>query len=136
MLFIPGNNPGVIKDVHIYRPDSIMFDLEDAIAVTEKDSARFLVYNMLQKMRPVYKSLNIETVVRINALDTEYWVEDLEFIVIAQQDIIIIPKTATPKDVSDVEAHADSIEKAAGIPVGTKKLMVAIESLLGDVNAY
>ena len=136
MLFIPGNNPGVIKDVHIYRPDSIMFDLEDAIAVTEKDSARFLVYNMLQKMRPVYKSLNIETVVRINALDTEYGVEDLEFIVRAQPDIIRIPKTDTPKDVLDVEAHVERIEKEAGIPVGTTKLMVAIESPLGALNAY
>lgn len=136
MLFIPGNNPGVIKDVHIYRPDSIMFDLEDAIAVTEKDSARFLVYNMLQKMRPVYKSLNIETVVRINALDTEYGIEDLEFIVRAQPDIIRIPKTDTPKDVLDVEAHVERIEKEAGIPVGTTKLMVAIESPLGALNAY
>ncbi|MGL5644799.1 aldolase/citrate lyase family protein, partial [Cetobacterium sp.] len=115
---------------------SIMFDLEDAIAVTEKDSARFLVYNMLQKMRPVYKSLNIETVVRINALDTEYGVEDLEFIVRAQPDIIRIPKTDTPKDVLDVEAHVERIEKEAGIPVGTTKLMVAIESPLGALNAY
>ena len=113
-----------------------MFDLEDAIAVTEKDSARFLVYNMLQKMRPVYKSLNIETVVRINALDTEYGVEDLEFIVRAQPDIIRIPKTDTPKDVLDVEAHVERIEKEAGIPVGTTKLMVAIESPLGALNAY
>ncbi|MGL5088160.1 MAG: aldolase/citrate lyase family protein [Cetobacterium sp.] len=136
MLFIPGNNPGVIKDVHIYRPDSIMFDLEDAIAVTEKDSARFLVYNMLQKMRPIYKNLNIETVVRINALDTEYGVEDLEFIVRAQPDIIRIPKTDTPKDVLDVENHVERIEKEAGIPIGTTKLMVAIESPLGALNAY
>ncbi|MEG0068942.1 aldolase/citrate lyase family protein [Cetobacterium sp.] len=136
MLFIPGNNPGVIKDVHIYRPDSIMFDLEDAIAVTEKDSARFLVFNMINKMRPIYKSLNIETVVRINALDTEYGVEDLEFIVRAQPDIIRIPKTDTPKDVLDVEAHVERIEKEAGIPVGTTKLMVAIESPLGALNAY
>ena len=136
MLFIPGNNPGVIKDVHIYKPDSIMFDLEDAIAVTEKDSARFLVYNMLKKMKPIYKSLDIETVVRINALDTEYGVEDLEFIVRAQPDIIRIPKTDTPKDVLDVEAHVERIEKEAGIPVGTTKLMVAIESPLGALNAY
>lgn len=136
MLFIPGNNPGVIKDVHIYRPDSIMFDLEDAIAVTEKDSARFLTYNMLKKMGPIYKSLNIETVVRINALDTEYGVEDLEFIVRAQPDVIRIPKTDTPQDVLDVEKHIERIEKEAGIPIGTVKLMVAIESPLGALNAY
>lgn len=136
MIFVPGNNPGVIKDVHIYRPDSVMFDLEDAIAVTEKDSARFLVHNMLIKMGPLYKKLNIETVVRINALDTAYGVEDLEFIVRAQPDVIRIPKTDTPQDVLDVEAHIERIEKEMGIPVGTTKLMVAIESPLGALNAY
>ena len=136
MLFVPGNNPGVIKDAHIYRPDSIMFDLEDAIAVTEKDSARFLVSNILQKFGPLYKELNIETVVRINALDTEYGVEDLEFIVRAKPDVIRIPKTDTAKDVLEVEAHIERIEKEAGIPVGTTKIMVAIESPLGALNAY
>ena len=136
MLFVPGNNPGVIKDAHIYRPDSIMFDLEDAIAVTEKDSARFLVSNILQKFGPLYKELNIETVVRINALDTEYGVEDLEFIVRAKPDVIRIPKTDTAKDVLEVEAHIERIEKEAGIPVGTTTIMVAIESPLGALNAY
>ena len=75
MLFVPGNNPGLMKDAHIYRPDSIMFDLEDAIAITEKDSARFMVYNFVQKFKELYKKLGIETVVRINALDTEFGVQ-------------------------------------------------------------
>lgn len=136
MLFVPGNNPGVIKDVQIYRPDSVMFDLEDAIAITEKDSARFLVFNMLRKMGPLYKKLNIETVVRINALDTGYGIEDLEFVVRAQPDVIRIPKTDTAQDVLDVQAHVERIEKEAGIPVGQTKLMVAIESPLGALNAY
>ncbi|MEG0584608.1 MAG: aldolase/citrate lyase family protein, partial [Cetobacterium sp.] len=77
MLFVPGNNPAIIKDVHIYKPDSVMFDLEDAIAVTEKDSARFLVFNMLQKFKDLYKREGIETVVRINSLDSEYGIQDL-----------------------------------------------------------
>ena len=45
MMFVPGNNPGMIRDARIYRADSIMFDLEDSVAYTEKDAARFLVYN-------------------------------------------------------------------------------------------
>jgi hypothetical protein len=40
MLFVPGNNPGMLKDAGLYGADSLMFDLEDAVAVTEKDSAR------------------------------------------------------------------------------------------------
>ena len=47
MMFVPGNNPGMIRDAQIYGSDSIMFDLEDSVAYTEKDAARFLVYNAL-----------------------------------------------------------------------------------------
>ncbi|MGL5054304.1 MAG: aldolase/citrate lyase family protein [Fusobacteriaceae bacterium] len=135
MLFVPGNNPAIIKDVHIYKPDAVMFDLEDAIAVTEKDSARFLVLNMLTKFREYYKKLNIETVVRINPLDSAYGVEDLEFIVRAQPDIIRLPKTETAQDILDVEAHITRIEAEAGIPHGQIKMMAAIESPLGAFNA-
>lgn len=42
MMFIPGNNPGMIRDANIYGADSIMFDLEDSVAYTEKDAARLL----------------------------------------------------------------------------------------------
>ncbi|NLY09210.1 MAG: hypothetical protein GXZ11_04830 [Tissierellia bacterium] len=42
MMFIPGNNPAMITDGHLYGPDSLIFDLEDATALKEKDSARFL----------------------------------------------------------------------------------------------
>ncbi|MBU5485223.1 HpcH/HpaI aldolase/citrate lyase family protein [Clostridium sp. MSJ-11] len=136
MLFVPGNNPGLIRDVHVYRPDSVMFDLEDSISITEKDSARFLVHNMLKKLRDYYKELNIETVVRINGLDTDFGLKDLEAVVLAQPDIIRIPKTETPQDVLEVEKHVEKIEKEAGIEIGSTKIMVAIESPLGVLNAY
>ena len=50
MLFVPGNNPGMIKDAGIYSQDCIMFDLEDSVSLTEKDAARFLVYQALCSM--------------------------------------------------------------------------------------
>ena len=45
MMFVPGNNPGMMADAHIYGPDSIMLDLEDSVTMAEKDTARLLVYN-------------------------------------------------------------------------------------------
>ncbi|MEG2256567.1 MAG: aldolase/citrate lyase family protein, partial [Cetobacterium sp.] len=100
-----------------------------------KDSARFLVFNMLQKFKDLYKREGIETVVRINSLDSEYGIQDLEFMVRSGVEVIRIPKTDTAKDVHDVEEHIERIEKEAGIPVGTTKIMVAIESPLGALNA-
>ena len=66
MMFVPGNNPGMIRDAHIYGADSIMFDLEDSVAYTEKDTARFLVYNALKTLHFGSK----ETVVCINDLSS------------------------------------------------------------------
>ena len=64
MMFVPGNNPGMITDARIYGADSIMFDLEDSVAYTEKDTARFLVHNALRTLDFGKK----EVVVRINDL--------------------------------------------------------------------
>jgi citrate lyase subunit beta/citryl-CoA lyase len=132
MLYVPGDNAAMVKDAHIYRSDSIMFDLEDAITVTEKDSARFLVYHTLRNLN--YGTT--ETVVRINGLDTPFGRDDIKAIVNAQPDIIRIPKAERGQDVLDVEELVAAEEKAAGIPDGTIGLMAAIESPLGVLNAY
>lgn len=130
MMYIPGNNPGMIKDGHIYGADSIMFDLEDSVSINEKDAARFLVYNALKTID--YEG--VETVVRINGLDT-CGLEDLEAIVRAQPDVIRLPKTESAQDIIDVENEIARIEKAAGIPVGKTKMMAAVEGALGVMNA-
>ena len=48
MMFVPGNNPGMMQDAYISRPDSIMLDLEDSVTMAEKDAARLLVHNALK----------------------------------------------------------------------------------------
>jgi citrate lyase subunit beta/citryl-CoA lyase len=131
MMYVPGNNAGMIKDAHIYGADSIMFDLEDSVALKEKDSARFLVYNALKTVD--YEG--VETVVRINGLETPFGKEDLEAIVRAQPNVIRLPKTETAQDVIDVETAVAGIEAKMGILVGTTKLMAAVETALGVLNA-
>ncbi|RRD40685.1 citrate lyase subunit beta [Leptotrichia sp. OH3620_COT-345] len=135
MLFVPANNPGIIRDSYLYKPDSVMFDLEDSIAITEKDSARCLLFNMIKKLKPLYKEAGVETVVRINSLDTEFGIQDLEAMVRAEIEVIRIPKTDTPEDVYEVEKHIERIEREAGIEIGKTKIIVAIESPLGALNA-
>ena len=136
MLFVPGNNPGIIRDVHIYKPDSVMFDLEDAIAITEKDSARFLVHNMLKNLGNYYKELGIETVVRINGLATEFWQDDIRAVVTGGVEVIRIPMTESVEDVMAVDAEIEKVEIEAGMEVGSTKIMVAIETALGVMNSF
>ncbi len=131
MMFVPGNNPGMIKDAGIYGADCIMFDLEDSVSVNEKDAARFLVYSALMTLD--YSPAEI--VVRINDLSSGLGVADLEAIVRARPDVIRLPKTEAAQDVIDCEREIERIEKEAGIPIGSTGMMAAIESAEGVLNA-
>ncbi|MBU4682058.1 MULTISPECIES: citrate (pro-3S)-lyase subunit beta [Cedecea] len=131
MLFLPGANAAMLSTAFIYRPDSIMFDLEDAVALREKDTARVLVFHALQ--HPMYR--DIETVVRINPLNTPFGLADLEAVVRAGVDVVRLPKTDTPEDIFLLESHLERIEKACGREPGSTKLMAAIESAVGVINA-
>jgi citrate lyase subunit beta/citryl-CoA lyase len=131
MLFVPGNNPGMLKDAGLYGADSLMFDLEDAVAITEKDSARFMVYNAIKNL----DYGDIEIVVRINGLDNPFGREDIEAVVRAGVDVIRLPKTETKEDILAVEAAIEEVERKIG-RVGSTKMMAAIESTMGVINAY
>jgi len=131
MLFVPGNNPGMIRDAGIYSADCVMFDLEDAVSVNEKDSARFLVFGALTRLEYPGKEL----VVRVNDPRTAAGREDLEAIVRAGGAVIRLPKTETAEDVAFCAALIEEIEKKAGREPGSTRMMAAIESAEGVLNA-
>ena len=99
MLFVPGANAAMVSNSFIYPADALMFDLEDSVALREKDTARRMVYHALQ--HPLYR--DIETIVRVNALDSEWGVNDLEAVVRGGADVVRLPKTDTAQDVLDIE---------------------------------
>lgn len=130
MMFLPGNNPGMLTDAHIYKPDSIMIDLEDAVSINQKDSARMLVYHALKTI----DYGNVETVVRINSLDSGLGEKDIEAVVRGGVDVIRLPKTDTAKDIKDVDEIITRVEKEIGRE-GETLMMAAIESATGVINA-
>ena len=77
MMFMNAQKPGLIKDAYIYGCDSIMLDLEDAVAENQKDAARFSLYHALKTI----DFGNTEMVVRINPLNTPYGKKDVEAVV-------------------------------------------------------
>lgn len=131
MMFLNAQKPGLIKDPYIYKPDSIMLDLEDAVAQNQKDVARFSLYHALQEID--YRG--VERVVRINGLDTPYWKEDVRVCVAGGCDAIRIPKTESAQDVKQVEAAITAAEKEFGREEGSTLLMAAIESARGVMKA-
>ncbi|TFV11956.1 citrate (pro-3S)-lyase subunit beta [Muribacter muris] len=131
MLFVPGSNAAMISNSFIYQPDAIMFDLEDAVALKEKDSARMLVAHALQ--HPLYQAM--ETVVRVNPLDSEFGLADLNAVVRAGVDVVRMPKTDTADDVIAMDNAITEIEQRCGRTIGSTKLLAAIESPLGITQA-
>lgn len=130
MMFVPGANAAMLRDAPLYGADSVMFDLEDAVSLNEKDSARTLVHFALK----TFDYSAIETVVRINGLDT-VGALDIEAMVLAGVNVIRLPKTETAQDIIDVAAVITQVEEENDLPVGNTKMMAAIESAEGVLNA-
>ena len=132
MMFVPGNNPAMVKDAGIYGAASIMFDLEDAVSMAEKDAARDLVYEALQTQ----DYGDAELVVRVNGQDTPYYANDVRAMVKAGIDVVRLPKAEDAEMVKKLDADITAAEKEFGREEGSTMLMAAIESAKGVINAY
>ncbi|WCE31374.1 citrate (pro-3S)-lyase subunit beta [Vibrio sp. SCSIO 43137] len=131
MLFVPGSNAAMLSNTFIYTPDAIMFDLEDSVSIREKDTARMLVYNTLQ--HPMYQ--NIETIVRVNGLDTKFGHDDVKAVVKAGVNAVRLAKTDTVQDVIDMDNLISEAEEEFGREAGSTRMLAAIESAMGINNA-
>lgn len=132
MLFLPGNTPNMLINGACLGADAVIFDLEDAVSPAEKDAARILVRNTMQGI----DFSRCKTVVRINAIDTAYWKDDLKQIMPQKPDLIMLPKTGTAEDVRTADAAISQMEAALGFEENTVGLMPLIETALGVENAF
>lgn len=133
LLFIPSNNPGMLQNADVFGSDAVIFDLEDAVSVTEKDNARNLLHYYLQE----HQDLCMEVVVRINGFDTEYYQDDLDMIVSNSIDTIMLPK-ARIADLKALDEILTKYEKERNITKQIKVLPIielAISVLEVDVIA-
>lgn len=131
LLYIPGNNPGMIQNCAIYGSDGVLLDLEDSISVTEKDAARKLVKHAL-------RTLNfgtVERVVRINGRDTPFFERDLGEIIPARPDAVRIPKIDSPDDVRAADDIITRLEEENGMERGSVRIHAMLETARAIVNA-
>ena len=132
MMFLNAQKPSLIKDPYVYKPDSIMLDLEDAVAENQKDAARYSLFHALKEI----DYHGCERVVRINGLETPHWKEDIRVCVAGGADTIRISKTESAQDVKLVEEAITAAEKEFHKEVGSTLIMAAIESTKGILNVY
>lgn len=131
MLFMPGNNPGMLLNAGIHGADGIIFDLEDAVAPQDKDAARILVRYALESI-----NYPCQMFVRVNDVTSEYWEKDIREIVCPQLAGLVIPKAQKKEDIQRMDALVTEMEKERGVPAGQILFMLLVETSLGVENAF
>ena len=129
-LYMPGNNPDLMRNGGLFGADCVILDLEDSVSPLEKDAARVLVRNTLIQI----DYGEAERIVRINPMSTGFGADDLKMIIPARPNTILIPKCETAADVIAVEKIVEEIEKRENIETPTL-LMPLIETANGILNA-
>ena len=128
-LYVPGDQPRLIINAGLYKPDCVILDLEDSVAPSEKEAARFIVRNALREV----DFLGAERMVRINQLPLG--LDDLSFVVPHRVHTILIPKCEDPETITKVEAKIQGLHAHHKVK-NEIYLMPIIESAAGVVNAY
>jgi citrate lyase subunit beta/citryl-CoA lyase len=124
-LYLPGNTPSMMLNAGIHEPCGIILDLEDAVAPSKKQEARFLVRNALSSV----DFYGAERMVRINQLPDG--LTDLDFVIPMDPDLILIPKVEFTDEIHAVNKHIDKLTADHGI-----FLMPIIESAMGIEHAF
>lgn len=131
MLFMPGNNPGMLQNAAIMGADSVILDLEDAVSISEKDSARILVKEAIKNI----DYSGVEVVVRINPLDNEFGAVDVDVIARVKPDALLVPK-ADENQIIEVNNLLDKIEEEEGFEKGSIEIIPIVETAYGLENVY
>jgi len=127
-LYLPGNSPSLMINAGIHKPNGIILDLEDAVAVSKKEEARYLVRNALRGI----DFYGAERMVRINQVPAG--LVDLDYIVPHNVNLILVPKCESAGQLQQVNKRIGEIKDAQGI-TGNIWLMPIIESAMGVLKA-
>ena len=131
LLSLPPTTERFLPKAAASEADTIMLDLEDAVAPDLKEQARGRAIEVLNGMDWGQKTM----CVRINGLDTPWAHKDLVEVAQAcpRLDTIMVPKVERPEEVHAVEIFLRGVEMASGRtrPIGIE---ILIETALGMVN--
>ena len=126
LLFVPGDSEKKQSKAALSGADALILDLEDSVALAHKEGARILTQDYLGKAD---RTSGPKLIVRMNALDTAFWRDDLDAIAPAKPDAIMIPKTLSGACVHKVSKYLDRLEGDCGLERnGIKLCNVATET--------
>ncbi len=118
-LFIPGNTPSMIQNLDVFESDSVIIDFEDSVINYDKDAARILINNFLNK----FSFKEFEIYIRINDALNSNFLKDVEATIDLDITGYVLPK-----------ASIDAINKLNTL-IKDKKVIPIIESPLALLKA-
>ncbi|HLH76945.1 MAG TPA: CoA ester lyase [Candidatus Binataceae bacterium] len=134
-MFVPGSRQRMIdKALALTSVDAIMLDLEDGVAPAEKDPARLLVGQSLARAHQMGPTP--ARYVRINAIGHQRMQDDLAAVLAPGLEGLLLPKVETAEQIKLVAGLLDARETHCGLEAGGVRLMVAIESPRGLMQAH
>ena len=125
VLYMPGSNARAMEKARQLPADAIILDLEDAVAPDAKAKAREMIVATLKAGGFGHR----EVLVRINGLDTGWWLDDLA-VAAAGPDAILVPKISTPEQLRDLGKHLVGVAKEANV-----RVWAMMETPLAMLNA-
>ena len=126
VLFVPGSNVRAIEKARTLGADCAILDLEDSVAPDAKEAARAQVAGAIAA-----RGFGAcETIVRINALDTPLWVEDVNAVVKAKPDALLLPKVSSPDQLETMASRLGDIGADHAL-----RVWAMIETPLAILNA-
>jgi len=130
-LFVPADSDKKLSKCASSGADALILDLEDSVALSNKEAARKNAAAFLQSADANGPKL----CVRMNALDTPLWQDDLKAVVASKPYAIMVPKTISGGCIEKVSDHLDKLEAEAGVsPESIKLFCVATETAASMFN--
>ena len=124
LLFVPGNKESMLAKALALTPDALVPDMEDSVPPGEKAAAREMIRGFLPRLA----ATGVAVIPRVNALDTDWIEAELRAVVGPHVLGVSVGKVRSPGDVSAISQLLGTLERQAGIAVGTMRLVPWIET--------
>ena len=129
-MFVPGNRDRFIQKAKSSQADAILLDIEDGVLPAEKPEARRMIAAALGE-----EWQGPRRFVRLNALSTPWLVPDLEAVIGPGLEGVCLTKVVKAQDIHEVASRIEYLERRARLEIGKVRILAAVESARGLVNA-
>lgn len=132
MLFVPGHIEKMVRKAAMSEADCVVLDLQDAVPDPNKAEARIMIRKVLEENLFEKKTV----FVRVNPLDTEMTLIDVDAVACRQLHGFVYPMAYVPDDIVTFDAQLRLMESKLELEVGHFSIIILIETPLGVINAY